>query len=66
MILLPAFLAEVTPAGYALHQKPRASRGGGVAILARKELNPTEIASPKYKSFELVDLHLMCNRKKET
>jgi exonuclease III len=59
-----AFLAEVTPAGYALHQKPRASRGGGVAILARKELNPTEIASPKYKSFELVSISCVIEKRK--
>ena len=48
-----AFLAEITPQGYRLHNAPRfGRRGGGVAYLVRKALNSHIVSTPSFTSFE--------------
>ena len=53
---------ELTPDGYTLiHKERQEKRGGGVAVLCRKALNPNRINAhlDKFKSFEIVTVSLI-------
>ena len=48
----------VPPTGYSFLHMPRASRGGGVAIILRDTIKARKVHCDAYKSFELLEVHL--------
>lgn len=50
-----AKFAEMKDLGYAIHNQPRAGRGGGVAILFKNCLKLTPQNSKRYKTFESIE-----------
>ncbi|XP_034006046.1 uncharacterized protein LOC117498087 [Trematomus bernacchii] len=45
-------LNQITPAGFTCIDKPRPTRGGGIAAIFRKEIKTTKISIPEVSSFE--------------
>ena len=50
-----AKFAEMKDLGYSIHSKPRAGRGGGVAILYKNSIKLIPQKTVRYKSFELIE-----------
>ena len=53
----PGLLHDILP-GYTISNKPRHSRGGGLAIPSRSDLTSKKNKGPSYKSFDYLDFTL--------
>ena len=55
-----ALIADITPAGYELYNRPRCSRGGGVAFFVQKNIKCSHVESPKqFNSFEHIIIQVV-------
>ncbi|ELT93070.1 hypothetical protein CAPTEDRAFT_211145 [Capitella teleta] len=53
-----AVIAELTPSSFKVDYVPRDSRGGGVAVVSRKNLRLNNMSKLKYSSLEFMDFQL--------
>ena len=51
-------ISELTPDGFITESVPRATRGGGVAVVARKHLSLKTLTACDYTTFECIDCQL--------
>ena len=61
-----SFLSELTPDGFDFLHKPCSGRGGGVGLIARKDLFPSVVEFPSFNTLEVLGCRVRFGKKLST